>query len=461
MEAFNLFKKSKVLLGSLSAVSVLTLAACGGGDSSTESGGSLTSGDSTGNKELTFMFRGGEDEKKAYEAAISAFEDANPGVNVNVIATDADQYATKLQASIAGNDIPDVFYVEQGDVMAYVDNGILKDITEEVEHSDFDVENIWQYGIDSYRYDGKNIGQGNIYGLPKDVGPFALGYNKTMFEEAGIALPDVDTPYTFEEFIEVGKQLTKDKDGDGELDQWATGFNVNWSLHAFVWSNGGDYLSEDYSQVTIDSPEFIEALQFFADIQNVHGLTPSVAQAQTLDTYQRWMNGEIAFFPVGPWDMSTYATLDFEYDLLPWPAGKTGVPATYIGSLGIGVSETTEHEDEAIELAMYLSTSEEGQQQLVDAQIQIPNLIDMADEWASDTESLPNNKKEFVDIVADYGRALPAARTYTSEWYDEFFINIQPVLDGEQTAKDYVKQVQPRMQELLDASIIQHEQSAN
>jgi len=25
------------------------------------------------------------------------------------------------------------------------------------------------------------------------------------------------------------------------------------------------------------------------------------AQAQTLDTYQRWMSGQIAFFPVGPW----------------------------------------------------------------------------------------------------------------------------------------------------------------
>ncbi|MCS6734609.1 extracellular solute-binding protein, partial [Proteus terrae] len=71
---------------------------------------------------------------------------------------------------------------------------------------------------------------GALYGLPKDVGPFALGYNKDMFKEAGIDLPDTDTPYTWDEFVEVSKQLTKDSDGDGNLDQWATGFNVNWSL---------------------------------------------------------------------------------------------------------------------------------------------------------------------------------------------------------------------------------------
>ena len=28
----------------------------------------------------------------------------------------------------------------------------------------------------------------------------------------------------------------------------------------------------------------------------------------------------------------------------------------------------------------------------------------MAEEWASDTDSVPNNKQEFIDIVQDYGR---------------------------------------------------------
>ena len=219
-----------------------------------------------------------------------------------------------------------------------------------------------------------------------------------MFKEAGIDLPDTDTPYTWDDFVNVSKQLTKDKDGDGKMDQWATGFNVNWSLQAFVWSNGGDWINEDKDTVTVDTPEFAEALQWFADLQNVHELTPSISDAQTLDTYQRWMNGEIAFFPVGPWDMSTYAGLDFEYDLIPWPAGSTGKSATYVGSLGIGVASKTDYPDEAVKLVEYLSASEDGQQQLVDAQIQIPNLIDMAEEWASDTESVPTNKQEFLDL---------------------------------------------------------------
>ena len=115
--------------------------------------------------------------------------------------------------------------------------------------------------------------------------------------------------------------------------------------------------------------------------------------------------------------------------------------------------------EEAVELAMYLSAAPEGQQQLIDANIQIPNSISVADEWASDTESIPNNKQEFLDIVGDYGRALPGAMTYTQEWYDEFFINIQPVLDGDMTAEEYLEQIEPRMQGFLEQSIQQHEVS--
>src|SRR5690606_14782108 len=130
--------------------------------------------------------------------------------------TTADEYSTKLKAAITGKQIPDVFYVDPGSVQAYVRSGIIKDITAEVEKS-ADLDNVWEYGVDSYRFDGELMGQGAIYAMPKDVGPFSFGYNKTMFEAAGIPLPDVDKPYTWDEFIDVAKQLTKDNDGDGKL----------------------------------------------------------------------------------------------------------------------------------------------------------------------------------------------------------------------------------------------------
>lgn len=409
------------------------------------SSGAAAGGDSD---TLTFMFRGSDAEKAAYTAAIEQFEKDND-VTVKIIMTTADEYSTKLKAAITGKQIPDVFYVDPGSVQAYVKSGIIKDITTEVEAS-VDLDNVWQYGVDSYRFDGSLMGQGPIYAMPKDVGPFSFGYNRTMFEAAGIPLPSADDPYTWDEFIDVAKKLTLDTDGDGVLDQWGTGLNVQWNLQSFVWSNGGDWLNEDRTEVTVDSPEFAEALQFFADMQNVAQVTPSVTDAQTLDTYQRWMQGEIGFFPVGPWDVPTYETLDFDWDLIPYPVGSTGETSTWIGTLGIAVAESSKNADLATKLAIYLSTDETAQQSLVDAGVQVPNLKDMADTWVASATLPPANKQEFLDIVNEDGRALPANTTYSAEWYDELFKNIQPVLDGKQTAADYLSEVQPRMQELLD-----------
>lgn len=430
--------KSRILAGAgVLALATATITGC--------SSGAAAGGDSD---TLTFMFRGSDAEKAAYTAAIEQFEKDND-VTVKIIMTTADEYSTKLKAAITGKQIPDVFYVDPGSVQAYVKSGIIKDITKDVEAS-VDLDNVWQYGVDSYRFDGALMGQGAIYAMPKDVGPFSFGYNKTMFEAAGIPLPSVDEPYTWDEFIDVAKKLTLDTDGDGVLDQWGTGLNVQWNLQSFVWSNGGDWLNDDRTEVTVDSPEFAEALQFFADMQNVAQVTPSVTDAQTLDTYQRWMQGEIGFFPVGPWDVPTYETLDFDWDLIPYPVGSTGETATWVGTLGIAVAESSKNADLATKLAIYLSTDETAQQSLVDAGVQVPNLKDMADTWVASATLPPANKQEFLDIVNDDGRALPANTTYSAEWYDELFKNIQPVLDGTQTAADYLAEVQPRMQELLD-----------
>lgn len=443
-------KKMFALTMSALMTTSLALAGCSGDEAGAD-----------GKVELTFMFRGNPEELKAYQATVKRFEEANKDVKVTMVQTAPDQYDTKLKSAIAGRKIPDVFFYNPAQVKAYVNSGVLLDITEAVETSeDVKLDDIWEKGVDKYRFDGKTLGEGAIYGLPKDLGPFALGYNKTMFEDAGVPLPDKDKPYTWDEFVDVAKQLTKDTNGDGKMDQYGTGFNVNWALQPFVWSNGADWINEDGTKVTIDDPKFIEALQFFVDQQLKHGITPSIGETQTLDTYQRWLKGQLAFFPVGPWDMAAFKEqLKFEYDLLPWPAGSTGKASGWVGSLGIGVSSTTKHKEEAAELAMYLSADQEGQQALVDAQVQLPNSMEIADNWAADTSIKPDNKQEFLDLINDYGRGFPAEKTYTAEWYDEFFKNIQPVLDGKTSVEDYVKTAQPKMQKLLDAAIEQEKQA--
>src|SRR5699024_338665 len=124
--------------------------------------------------------------------------------------------------------------------------------------------------VDLYRFDGEVQGQGgSIYGLPKDIGPFSFGYNRTMFEEAGLELPDPERPYSWDEFTEICQELTQDLDGDGALDQWGTGLNVTWNLQALVWSNGGDWSDGSVTTVNVGNRELPERLPHLGGLQHV------------------------------------------------------------------------------------------------------------------------------------------------------------------------------------------------
>ena len=442
-----MLKRSKKIFAMIATA--IMLVGCGSG---TSSEGAKTA---DGKKEITWMCYGQPQETEVYEQVIKKFEEKYPDVKVKLISTTQDQYGQKIQAAMASNTMADVVYMGPGDVKAWVNAGKMLNLDEYItkaeEEGIVDLDNIWDLALKKYRYDGDVIGQGSLYALPKDVGPFGFGYNKTLFEKLNIPLPDKETPYTWQEFIEVCQKLTNDTGGDDS--SWGTGLNVNWSLQPFVYSNGADWINEDATKVTVTDPKFVEALQYFADQSLTYKITPSAEQAQTLDTYQRWIKGQLGFFAVAPWDIAAFEELPFEYDIIPWPAGSTGQTSSWLGSVGFGVSAKSKYPQEAVNLAIFLSTDEDANKMVADKQIQVPNVKSLAKDYYLNTDNNPHNKQAFIDLIEKYGKPLPGERTYNAEWYNKFFEGIQDVLDGKITAEEYCKKVEPEMQALLDKAI--------
>ncbi len=56
---------------------------------------------------------------------------------------------------------------------------------------------------------------GKVYGVPNQVAPMLFGYNKALFEEAGIKEP----PKTWDEAVEVAKKIN---DPDNQVAGYAT-----------------------------------------------------------------------------------------------------------------------------------------------------------------------------------------------------------------------------------------------
>ncbi|MCI5607395.1 MAG: sugar ABC transporter substrate-binding protein [Treponema sp.] len=416
--------------------------------------------------EITLMNYAQPQEKAILDKVVARFEETHPGTKVKFISVTGDEYSAKIQAALAANQLPDVFYLGPESVRMYADNGKVLDLAPYVQNVEgCDFNDLYPKAVDSYRYDGKVLGQGDkIYALPKDFGPFALAYNKDLFKKYGIPLPNPNKPYTWKEFIEVCSKLTKDTNGDGLADTFGTGLNIHWAFIQFVWGNGADFLDETKTKVTITDPKFTEALQFWADMTlggTVDGMkfnpvTPSATQAQSLDTYQRWLKGELGFFPAGTWDLAAFnnpEVLKFDYDLIPWPvhteANKT---ATYRGGVGWAVAANSKNPAAAAELALYLSADREANKMYAELDLQIPNLKSLASAYTG-KKGNPANRQEFINIIEDTGRSWPFDYTYSRQWYDSFYVGVQKVLDGKMTAKDYCAAMEPKMQKQLNQAL--------
>lgn len=419
--------------------------------------------------ELTVFIFAQEHEKTVYQSLIDKFQEST-GAKVNFEVTTSDEYGQKLLAYKAAEDVPDIFYVGPEAVASNVDDGYLLPLDDYMDQADID--NLWGSVGSAFRYDGNiaGTGTGNLYALPKDFSTFAFAYNKDLFDAAGLAYPDPENPYTWEEFVDVCSKLTIDKDGDGEVDQWGCANALQWALDAFIYTNGGHFLNEDYTKVVIDGQqEFIDAFQFFADLTCKYKVTPSVEQDTALGGYQRWLDGQIGFYACGTWDVGAFMNKDtfpYNWGLCAWPVGKTGVSMTRNGTVGFAVSKDTKYPEAAVDLITLFSTDLEGQRVLsgetTGASMQIPNIMDYAkgdfkDRIADGTIPYGDN----VEVIFNYiegtdkykGIFVETTYTYNADWWSEFLSGgYEYVLNGEKTAAQYCAEVQPAMQAALDAA---------
>ena len=412
-----------------------------------------------------------EHEKVVYQGLIDQFVEEHKDQIKEVVfeVTTQEEYNQKMIANMTAGDMPDVFYVGPAAVRSYVDNGYVLPLDDYVDAET--IGSIWGTTQEIYRYDGSKIGSGSLYAFPKDLSCFAFAYNQDLFDEAGLEYPNPEKPYTYDEFKEVCKALTKDTDGDGEVDQWGVACADQWGMTPILYSNGVKFLNDDMTKVNVaNNSQLKEALTYYTDLTK-EGLTPTVEQDTALGGYQRWLDGQIAFYACGTWDVAAFMdpnTFPYKWNLCGWPVGPSGdgKSHTWMGSVGYAVSATTEYPDLAAQLAAKLSTDADGQRAVsgitTGASIQLPNVVDLA--YGEFKDAVNSGKVPYasnVDVIFgyfdgndNYEAALQEMDyTYNSEWFTPFWSGVFNIKNGDISVEDYLAQVEPEMQALLDEAI--------
>ncbi len=137
-----------------------------------------------GKTKLRLMTWSGGEELELHKKAFAAFTDKND-IDLEVTAVPFAEYYTKLQTEAAGGAAADLINIGEAYTVRWAASKVVLDMNPLIQSDPtFDKEDFWPNVLENFSW------QGGVYVLPKDYVTWALFYNKTLFDEAGLSYPD-------------------------------------------------------------------------------------------------------------------------------------------------------------------------------------------------------------------------------------------------------------------------------
>lgn len=395
---------------------------------------------------LTFYYpvNVGGDAAKLIEDICADFNEENPDIVVEPVYTgNYDDTVTKIQTAVQGGNPPDVFVSLATQRFTMASTGMAMPLDELIaadpEGEEYIADFLPGFMEDSYV-------DGSIYSIPFQRSTEIVYYNKDKFAEAGLD-PDAP-PTTWDELVEYAKKLTTD-------DCYGVGIALNsgsaqWTFTGFALENSADgkmLMSEDGKEVYFNTPENIEALQFWLDLQNEHKvMAEGIVQWTDLPT--QFLAGEVAMIYHTTGNMANInsnATFDFGTCFMPGNkqlGAATGGGNFYISS---GISE------DRVQAAWKF--------------IKFATETERAAQWSLDTGYVATRQSCFeTDLIKNYYEEVPQAKvayeqieyakpeltTYNAaEIWRILNDNIQSAVVGDATAEEALNNAQEEAEEVL------------
>jgi multiple sugar transport system substrate-binding protein len=234
-----------------------------------------------------------EDDRKTLEAATK--------LKIEIVPSNL----TTLYAMWAAGNPPDVFRVQAAGVPQYISRKMVKNLQPYFANSKLLKPDDLAPANNFYKWDGKTIGTGDLYGMVKDWSPdFTLFAYTKAFDDAGVKVPSDTTPLTYDELRDVAKKVNKKDAGKRVYWGFVHSNNDGWidrtAMNMLAEKNQTLY-SADFSKLVISgNPEATKVIRYLYD------LAADGVNQTPIDPSPNWMGadfneGQIALLQYGYW----------------------------------------------------------------------------------------------------------------------------------------------------------------
>lgn len=288
------------------------------------------------------------------ETLVGQFEEES-GISVNLTVLPENDVRDSIQTDFAAQSGQyDVATISNYEVPFFSANGWIANLDEYVEaDEDFDQDDILAPIADGLRGE-----DGSLYAQPFYGESSFLMYRKDVFEAKGLTMPEQPT---WDEVAALAAQLDgAEPNMKGICLRGLSGWGQVFApLTTVVNTFGGTWFDENFD-AQVNSPEFVEATQFYVDLVTQHG-EPGAANAGFTECLNSFQQGGTAM-----WYDATSAAGSLEADDSP-VKGKIGyAPAPvketdssgWLYSWAWGIQEASDNKDAAWEFVSWASSKE-------------------------------------------------------------------------------------------------------
>lgn len=314
-------------------------------------------------------------------------------------------YVDKMKTYLSMKDLPDLVFTGGYNLLddALPANAVV-DLTP---YFEADKEFAARFFEDDIAYNARD---GKIYGVPVERQPITYFYNKTLFEEAGIAAPAT----TWDEFMAQLEQLKGAGITPVSMDTldsaWLSSLWLN-SMVGTLSPAGNDWMNQSMP-TDYNTPEFIKATGYVQEMLLKY-TAPDALGGKYEHGANNFLNGNTAMIANGPWMIGDfYAKGDDAFvdnigtALYPNNGIFSGsMPGYLVGS------KDEEHAAAAVEFLKFI-TREDMQLKAVEMYSAIP-----ANKNVEISQSVVDQNPLLGKIVELQGEATMVYGNYQSLWY--------------------------------------------
>lgn len=369
--------RSTVLrFGSLLAILVLVLAACGGQGQSQAPGGSEpaasdepVAGEPVEIRWFCCLGAGDDPEQvEQEEAVVAAFNESHDNIELVLEVVDYDSAFDAMSVEIAGGNAPDIVG-PVGVSGAEAFHGQWLDLTDLIESTSYDLTQFTEGSVEFYEVGG----EGQI-GLPFAIFPSMLYYHRDMFDEAGLEYPPhaygdpyvldgEEVEWNMDTLAELARRLTVDTAGNDATSpdfdpegvvQW--GYEPQYQDLRAVGSyfGSGSLLAEDGT--TAEVPEhWADAWKWLYDLTWTDHAVMNEAQVNAPEqgNGNAYNSGKVAMALTHLWYTCCIDESGEDWDIGAVPSYNGEVTSNFNADT-FRIWGDTEHPEEAFEVLTYL-----------------------------------------------------------------------------------------------------------